>query len=218
MSDNDICLNIGCWTSVGDGWLNVDASIYVKLSKIPLVGSLILAGMKAPQFPASIQCGDLVKGLQIPVNSCQLIFASHVLEHLTLSDFNIALKNLYLYLKPGGIIRIIVPDLESYVKDYLEQRADPQKAAQAAYQLMNNSYLGNQASRRSFYHRFREIFANSRHQWMWDEPSLTEALKQQGLKDIRRCYYGDWSDPRFQLVEEKNRHWKAICLEATKEK
>lgn len=216
MSNHDLCLNVGCWTSVAEGWLNVDASVYVRLSKIPLLGSPILSAINAPQFPTSIQCGDLVKGLNIASNSCQLIFASHILEHLTLSDFNRALDNLYSYLKSEGILRVIVPDLETYIKDYLEQRANPQTASKAAYTLMKKSFLGNQGSRRSFYHRFQEIFANSRHQWMWDQPSLTEALENHGFKNIRRCYYGDWADPRFELVEEKDRHWQAICLEATK--
>jgi hypothetical protein len=213
---DNLCLNVGCWTDVAEEWINVDASVYVKISKIPMVGSLILSTLKAPRFPPSIYCGDVVKGLNIKQNSCQLIFVSHVLEHLSLTDFYLALKNLYSYLRKDGIIRIIVPDLESYINDYLKQKSNPNTTTQAAYKLMKNSYLGYQPSRRTLYHRWREILANSRHQWMWDEASLTAALREQGFKNIKKHEYGHWSDPRFQLVEKKERHYQAICLEATK--
>lgn len=67
-----------------------------------------------------------------------------------------------------------------------------------------------------FYKRLVEVFSNSRHQWMWDEPSLLDALAQQGFKNIRQRDYGEWSDQRFEAVEKQDRHWNAICMEATK--
>ena len=51
----------------------------------------------------------------------------------------------------------------------------------------------------------REVFGNSRHLWMWDERSLTKALSEAGFTDIRRCQFGDCSDPVFQSVEEMGR-------------
>jgi len=216
MQDNDLCLNIGCWLDVAEGWENIDASPYVRLSKIPLIGNSLLSVMGAPQFPPGIKYGDLIKGLKLPPNSCQLIFASHVLEHFTLPDFHTALKNLYWYLQPGGTLRVIVPDLEKYVKSYLAQRSDLASAAQAAHNFMKISFLGETASRSTMFLRLKEVFSNSRHQWMWDEPSLSKALEERGFKDIRRCNYGDWADDRFGAVENYKRHWDAVCLEATK--
>jgi hypothetical protein len=216
MNQQNICLNVGCWTDIAEEWLNVDASFYVRLSKIPVVGLAILSALKAPQFPPSVCHGDLVKGLNLPPESCQLIFASHVLEHLSLEDFERALSNLYIYLKSDGILRIIVPDLAWYAKKYIQSLSEPEKSSQAATEFMDISFLGYRASRRTLYHRLQEILSNSRHQWMWDEPSLRTALEKQGFKDIKRCKYQDWSDPRFQLVEKKNRHYQSICVEATK--
>lgn len=43
-------------------------------------------------------------------NSLEIILAEHVFEHLTLGQINKALKNCYIYLRPGGRIRIAVPD------------------------------------------------------------------------------------------------------------
>jgi len=216
MNKNGICLNIGCWIDVAEGWENIDASPYVKISKIPLIGSRVLSAIGAPTFPKSIKHGDLLKGLNLQPESCELIFASHVLEHLSLADFDVALKNIYLYLQPGGILRIIVPDLEKYVKTYLTQRSDNSLSSKAAHKFMHNSFLGNTGSRITIKERLKELFSNSRHQWMWDEPSLTEALTKHGFKNIRRCEYGDWSNPKFGTVERKDRHGDAICIEAIK--
>lgn len=216
MNNQNICLNVGCWTDIAEGWLNIDASFYVKLSKIPVVGSTILSALKAPQFPSSVCYGDMVKGLNLQPESCQLIFASHVLEHLSLEDFDRALNNLYVYLKSGGTLRIIVPNLEAYAKNYLKTLSVPEKSSQAADKFMNISFLGYKSSRRTIYHRLQEVLSNSRHQWMWDEPSLKTALEKHGFKDIKRCKYQDWSDQRFELVEKKKRHYLSICLEANK--
>ena len=216
MNKDDICLNIGCWLDVAEGWENIDSSPYVKISKIPGIGNLVLSAIGAPKFPAQIKYGDLLKGLDLRQGSCKLIFASHVLEHLSLPDFKVALNNFYSYLQPGGILRIIVPDLEQYINNYIEQRSDPVLSKNASNWFMEKTYLGYTGSRSTLYQRLREIFANSRHQWMWDEPSLSHALVEHNFKNIRRCNFGDWSDPRFESVENKKRHWNAICIEATK--
>ncbi|MBD1933183.1 MULTISPECIES: hypothetical protein [Cyanophyceae] len=75
--------------------------------------------------------------------------------------------------------------------------------------------LGNTGSRITIKERLKELFSNSRHQWMWDEPSLTEASIKHGFKNIRRCEYGNWSNP-IGTVESKDRHGDAICIEVTK--
>lgn len=216
MNQDELCLNIGSWLDVAQGWTNVDSSAYIRISQIPIIGSLILSAVHAPSIPQSIIYGDLVKGLKIEPNSCKLIFASHILEHLSLADFHVALNNLYVYLQPQGILRIIVPDLKQYINQYTQQLSEESKANQAAHSFIFGSGLGYKKTRQSLSHRFQEILSNSRHQWMWDEPSLSTALSKHGFKDIRRCKYGEWQDTRFAAVEKEKRHWNSLCLEATK--
>jgi hypothetical protein len=45
MSDdkNCTCLHIGCGLNSIDGWLNIDASPTLKISKIPILGNYILS-------------------------------------------------------------------------------------------------------------------------------------------------------------------------------
>ncbi|NEO32994.1 MAG: methyltransferase domain-containing protein [Symploca sp. SIO3C6] len=216
MNKDSICLNIGSGLVSPDGWKNIDNSPTLKISKIPLIGQLLISVVGGPPWPKSVNNGDIVKGLKISKGSCENIFASHVLEHLSLSDFHLAMSNIYSYLKPGGIFRAIVPDLEQYIDNYINHRSDSTLSAKAAHEFIETSWLGHPGKRSSIYYRLQEAFSNSRHQWMWDEPSLKNAFAQHGFKNIRRCNYGDWSDARFSAVDQESRYLNAISIEGTK--
>ncbi len=211
-----ICLHIGCGLNVVEGWENIDASPSLKIAKIPLIGRNILSINRGPQWSKNVNYGDIVRGLKHKDNTCQLIFAAHVLEHLSLTDFQTALTNIYEYLKPEGIFRFIVPDLKQYIDSYIQEYNNSSLSPMAAQQFMEESLVGCGASRKNIYLRLREALSNSRHQWMWDEPSLLHALSQKGFKQVRRCEYGDWLDTRFSGIEKEENYLNAIGIEAIK--
>ncbi|NEO68915.1 methyltransferase domain-containing protein [Moorena sp. SIO3H5] len=216
IKSSGILLHIGCGLTAPKYWLNIDTSLTLKISKIPILGNQLITLIRAPKWPKNIYHGDIVKGLKIDHNQCDIIYASHVLEHLSLSDFNIAMSNIYSYLKPGGIFRAVVPDLEQHIAIYIKQRSDSTLSENAAHHFMETSWLGHKGKRSSVYDRLQEAFSNSRHQWMWDEASFKNAFAQHGFKNIRKCNYGDWSDERFSDVESEDRLSNAICIEGTK--
>jgi len=215
--NQDDCLNIGCGDVCPEGWDNIDASLSLRISKIPLIGQAVLALIGKHQWSNLIRYGDIVQGLPKKHSYCQLIFACHILEHLSIQDFHHAMRNVYSYLKPGGVFRIIVPDLEQYISTYMTYRADSRLSDKASHEFMINSWLGHRGSRSSFVLRLTEGFSNYRHQWMWDEPSLKAAFAQHGFINIRRCYYGDWSDSRFAAVEKEGNYVQAVGIEGMKE-
>lgn len=51
----------------------------------------------------------------------------------------------------------------------------------------------------------REFFGNSAHHWMYDFAGIKEMPESTGFKKIRRCKFGDASDPMFRLVEDMER-------------
>jgi ubiquinone/menaquinone biosynthesis C-methylase UbiE len=216
MSNRNICLHIGCGLVVAPDWQNIDASPSLKLAQMPLLGKMATRKLSLPAWPSSVRYGNIVKGLKIQPESCDLIYASHVLEHLSVTDFKTALQNIYTYLKPGGIFRAVVPDLEQYIQSYWQQRQDPQLASQAAANFMIGSGLGHMGTRETLSARARETLANHRHQWMWDRPSLQAAFEQQGFRQVHSCIYGDWNDPRFAKVEYKESYENAIGVEGCK--
>jgi len=214
---NGVCLNIGCGLIAPSGWLNFDSSFTLKLARTPLIGKKLIRIINGPAWPSSVLCGDIVKGLKIPHESCDLIFASHVLEHISLSDFHTAMNNICSYLKTGGIFRAIVPDLKSYIKRYNSQTSKSPVAQKASLEFMKNMNVGCADSRRNLLFRLGEALKNSRHQWMWDALSLHSVFVEHGFKNVRLCEYGDWSDVRFKLVDRKESYADSVCIEGNKE-
>ena len=185
----------GCGFSAPEGWLNFDASPTLRFERIPLLGGLYTRNRQ--RFPRHVKYGDIVRGLPIRDRSCDGIYASHVLEHLARDDCLRALGNTRSYLKPGGIFRLVVPDLEQLVRDYA---AKPDGDS-----FMRESGLG--AESRSV---VRDAIGNSAHRWLWDERSMARALRDAGFTGIRRAQFNDSSDPRFAEVEDPERF--AGCL------
>lgn len=64
---------------------------------------------------------DLLQPLPYPDNTFDAVYSSHVLEHLTPTDGERLVQQAFRVLKPGGIIRIAVPDLEAICREYLTQ-------------------------------------------------------------------------------------------------
>ena len=75
--------------------------------------------------PAVDMVGDF-KQLPVPDGSCETIYASHVLEHLSNADALQALKEARRALKPGGPLLVAVPDLEILCKLMLEDSLEVQ--------------------------------------------------------------------------------------------
>lgn len=81
----------GCHHCAPKTWQNFDASPTLRFERFPILGKLYT---KNPtRFPENVEYGDIVKGLPLPSNSCDGVYASHVLEHLALEDIRVALKN-----------------------------------------------------------------------------------------------------------------------------
>ena len=166
------------------------------------------------RFPDHVFYGDIVSGLPLDENSCQGVFASHVLEHLPQKDVHNAIRNTYSIMRPGGIFRLVVPDLEIYAKMYIEalQKDDPS----AAHDFMRGSGLGSEEKSKGLGGFLKSWLGHSKHLWMWDFPSLNDALSKGGFTSIRRCQYGDCDDPAFKEVENPERFVRAVAVEARK--
>jgi hypothetical protein len=192
-------------------WINFDASLTLKWERIPILGRYT----KNPRhFPANVRPGNIVKGLPVDDESCQGIYASHILEHLTLEDFHAALQNSYQILHERGIFRLAVPDLEWAAREYLS-RLDRGDLTASAF-FLTETTLGVHRRERGLTGLVRKLFNTSTHLWMWDESSMKKALKDHGFRRIRRCRFGDCEDPMFSFVEARERFENALAMEARK--
>jgi predicted SAM-dependent methyltransferase len=60
---------------------------------------------------------NFINGFPFEDNSFQVAYSSHVLEHFTLEQGEFLIKEAYRILKNKGILRIVVPDFESTIRE-----------------------------------------------------------------------------------------------------
>ena len=63
---------------------------------------------------------DLKKGIPAPDGSVDAVYHSHLLEHVDRDAVPAFLAEIWRVLRPGGVHRVVVPDLERYAGDYLD--------------------------------------------------------------------------------------------------
>jgi ubiquinone/menaquinone biosynthesis C-methylase UbiE len=192
------------------GWINFDASYTLAYERLPIVGKLYTKNSR--RFPREVRFGDIVEGLPLPPESASGVYASHVLEHLSHGDCLRALRNTYRLLKPGGVFRLIVPDLEIAARDYLALLQKESFDANSAF--MEGTALGRKERPRGLRGLVHLWLNSSAHLWMWDAPAMMRALAAQGFRDIRRCQFNDSEDVMFQRVEDPLRFERALAIEA----
>ncbi len=90
-------VNLGCGTRRHPDWTNAD---------------MVPAG-------PDVLAVDLRKRLPFADATLDAVYASHVLEHLTPLEARLLLGEMRRVLRPGGVVRIVVPDLEAIVRGYL---------------------------------------------------------------------------------------------------
>jgi len=197
-------VNFGCGLSVGESWLNYDASPTLKLQRFPIIAPLAKKFIK-PTFPDLAIFGDITRGLPINANSADYVYCSHVLEHLSLEDFKTSLLNVFKILKPGGTFRGVLPDLEQEIKRYT-QNDHPESCSS----FIRSCYIGRESRPKKLSQYIREMLGNSHHLWMWDYKGLANELEKAGFIEIRSASYGDSEHKVFEDIEDFSR-WDG-CL------
>lgn len=210
----------GCGTIVNDRWMNFDASPTLFLQKVPLLGKLVRPWLNTV-FPDAAIHGDIVDGLPIPDDSVDGVFCSHVLEHLSLENFYIALRNTFRVLKPGGVFRCILPDLEIRARNYVDaitspHLSDDRLGSTASIRFVESLNMASTKKRDDVRSLLSVLFGRSGHLWMWDKYSLTRALADQGFVEIEPFVQNQCEDQMFLLLEQAYQFEDAIALQCRK--
>src|SRR5438045_2972494 len=139
LQESGVYVQYGCGLCAPDRWLNFDASPRLKLERSPGLRTALRA-TAGLIFPANVRAGDIVRGLPVADASAQGVYCSHVLEHLPRDDVPTALRNTHRMLAPGGLFRMVVPDLQWRAAQYL--RSAEREDAAAADALLTACALG----------------------------------------------------------------------------
>lgn len=108
----------------------------------------------------------------IPSESVSEIYFCHGLEHVPPQCIETCLEGLWRVLRPGGLLRLALPDFEKLSTLYLQYDVPLNVIAPAIHGQQD--YQGN------------------RHCWSWDFPSLVFALEKSGFVDVSRYHASDF--------------------------
>jgi predicted SAM-dependent methyltransferase len=141
--DGRVLIHLGCGDQDDARYINVDALPFSHVHHVHGVTTL-------PMFSDS---------------SADLLYASHLLEHVSHKHALATLREWVRVLKPGGVLRIAVPDFDALIHVYQEQGNDIRK--------IQKPLMGAQD------------YAFNFHMGMFTESYLTELLKEAGCKNVR---------------------------------
>lgn len=182
--DGPIKLNIGCGTDYKEDWVNVDNNSDENIERLDLNW-------------------DMRNPLPFEENSVDYVFNEHFLEHLTVEEGQVVIKDLMRVLKPGGVLRIAVPDLEVVVNKYLKNNLteDP------TIKKFDLTWIKTRAE-------FINVsFRWWGHKWLYDFEELKRRIEEAGFLKIERCELGKSSHPALNNLEIRE---ESLVVEVTK--
>lgn len=152
-------LHLGCGKRYIPGFIHVDLCDY-------------------PHIDYRRNIGDLEF---IESDGVDLIYASHVLGYFDQSEAKAVLNEWYRVIRPGGALRVSVPDFKKMI---------------AVYQTTDNinDVLGPMYGRMEYDHN-KFIY----HKIIYDERSLKATLEMAGFKNIRRW---DWRQTTHAQIDD----------------
>jgi len=217
-----LVLNLGCGAKTSDLCDNLDWSILLRLKRNPLLRALaspFLRGERRERLDAisgNVILHDMRKGLPYADASVDAVYHSHMLEHIDREYVAAFQKEVWRVLKPGGIQRICVPDLELAARRYLESleacERNPARIGRhdaTVYTLLEQSVRREAAGTREQppLRRWLEnrLLGGARergetHQWMYDRFNLRMIVEEAGFHSFETKSWNESDIPRWQEI------------------
>jgi predicted SAM-dependent methyltransferase len=199
-------LNLGCGPVQPAGWVNVDGSIraWIACRLAPVDRFLVLTKLwPATEFGKQTVVTNLRKRLPWAEASVDAVYMGEVLEHFTRADGFALLQECFRVLKPGGVLRLRVPDNAqfwgNYVREYEATRARPRSEWTLSHSRWVEMFFNDISVRRTWFGSYGHF-----HKWMYDEVSLVLTLEQAGFRHAGRRAYLDSAINDVAAVENRN--------------
>ncbi len=171
-------------------------------------------------WSAEILAHDVRRSLPFTNMSFSAVYASHLLEHLHRVEADRLLKECFRILVPGGVLRLVVPDLLTLVNEYLEWRTLREKRQIAGDRLNERLMLRPEAptSGNPLYRAYSAATDFHSHKWMYDADSLQQHMGAAGFTKVQEMAYRQSAIDNIEAVERPERvlDGQGICVEGTR--
>lgn len=173
---NGLRVNVGCGATPTPGWVNFDNSLTVRLRWAGRLLSPEQRRFAATADKAGIRWAQ-ASDLPLPDGSVDVLYSSHMVEHLDRTQVGEFLTEARRVLRSGGILRLAVPDLARFAADYL--------ATGDADTFVERTHLWRDRPR-TWPAKLRAGLVGDRgHVWMYDGPSLSALVERHGF--VKAC-------------------------------
>ncbi|MFZ1574943.1 MAG: methyltransferase domain-containing protein [Chromatiaceae bacterium] len=181
-----VLVNLGCGGVTPVRWINTDKSWRLILKSL-------LPGRTSPPGTPRIRYLNLARRWPFADGSVDVVYLSHVLEHLDTTIRKKVLDEAARVLKSGGVLRIVVPDLYQLCRNYITEfeRGDAKAAGRLLY--WQNLHRENIYPRdRSLLKKMYDYLQGypKQHRIMYDRFTLREELSPDCWEDPLFCGYG----------------------------
>lgn len=215
-------LHLGCGLNTPEGWINVDASWNALLAKHPFLKRILRVFRLVPArildipWSRGIVIHDLKKPLPFSNDFFSVVYASHLLEHLYLKEAKKLLKECFRVVEPGGVLRIMVPDLRVITMEYVNSKTsgDNARTARAADKFMEDLGMRekNPKNRNFLYRLYNNLTDFHIHKWMYDSDSLIYYLEEAGFGTVEEKKIHESKIEDIATIELNS----GLCVEGTK--
>jgi predicted SAM-dependent methyltransferase len=139
------------------------------------------------------------------------IFTEHTLEHLSYAEVAQVLAECRRILKPGRIIRIIVPDLSIFVENYVSQNESWFRDWEREVLKPRGRSMISRMEALSF------VTQEYGHRSAWDFETMAGFLTRAGFTDVRRRAFRESDDAHLmQDKDDLDRKMVSLYVEARK--
>jgi SAM-dependent methyltransferase len=155
----------------------------------------------------SVRFANATMRIPCPDNSVDVMYSSHMIEHLDRREARAFLLEVRRVLRPGGIVRIAAPDLAKFVDAY-SIRGD-------ADEFIASTHMGLARPRGTLVRVKWALIGPRHHLWMYDGPSLSKVIGEAGFADVVIMPAGRTNiiDPGSLDLEERAN--ESVYVEAT---